>query len=153
MTRAGQCAMAVMAKAPRPNHVKTRLVPPLTPQQATSLTASFLRDITENIREAGRTVPLADFKAMVRDQFFMLLIDPEAAVAAIPALLPKDVDTRRKAFALLREVLSAAGAIDGEVAERLREAAAWFGVDPARALAEEIAVPPKETKIGAAKAS
>jgi len=101
----------------------------------------------------GKTVPLADFKAMVRDQFFMLLIAPEAAVAAIPALLPKDADTRRTAFGLLREVLSARGAIVGEVADRLREAAAWFGVDPARALEEAPARPPKVTKIEAAKAS
>lgn len=63
MNRSTTCAMAVMAKAPRPNHVKTRLVPPLTPQEAASLTASFLRDITENIRGAGSTVPLAGYVA------------------------------------------------------------------------------------------
>ncbi len=63
MGRAGQCAIAVMAKAPRPNHVKTRLVPPLTPHEAASLTACFLRDITENIREAGNTVPIAGYVA------------------------------------------------------------------------------------------
>jgi hypothetical protein len=34
---------------------------------------------------------------MVREQFFMLLVDPEAAVAAIPDLLPKDVEAGRKA--------------------------------------------------------
>jgi len=101
----------------------------------------------------GKAMPLADFKAMVRDQFFMLLIDPEAAVAAIPALLPKDADTRRKGFALLREVLSAAGKIDGAVADRLRQAAVWFAVDPAHALEEAPALPPNVTSIGAAKAS
>jgi rSAM/selenodomain-associated transferase 1 len=63
MHRAGQCAIAVMAKAPRPNQVKTRLVPPLTPDEAASLHASFLRDMTENIREAGRAIPLAGFVA------------------------------------------------------------------------------------------
>ncbi|HUN39917.1 MAG TPA: TIGR04282 family arsenosugar biosynthesis glycosyltransferase [Acetobacteraceae bacterium] len=57
------CAMAVMAKAPRPNHAKTRLVPPLTPHEAASLSACFLRDITENIREAGRTMPLTAYVA------------------------------------------------------------------------------------------
>jgi rSAM/selenodomain-associated transferase 1 len=59
MRRAEQCAIAVMAKAPRPNHVKTRLVPPLTPQEAASLNACFLRDVTENIRAAGKAVPIA----------------------------------------------------------------------------------------------
>ena len=44
-----RCAMAVMAKAPQPGRVKTRLVPPLTPDEASALNACFLRDITENI--------------------------------------------------------------------------------------------------------
>jgi uncharacterized protein len=52
--REGGCAIAVMAKAPRPGAVKTRLVPPLTPDAASALSASFLSDICENIRLAGR---------------------------------------------------------------------------------------------------
>jgi rSAM/selenodomain-associated transferase 1 len=48
------CAIAVMAKAPRPGRCKTRLSPPLTPVQAAALSAAFLRDITENIVAAGR---------------------------------------------------------------------------------------------------
>jgi rSAM/selenodomain-associated transferase 1 len=52
-----------MAKAPRPNHVKTRLVPPLLPHEAASLSACFLRDITENIREAGRAAPAVGYVA------------------------------------------------------------------------------------------
>jgi rSAM/selenodomain-associated transferase 1 len=53
-TREGGCAIAVMAKVPRPGNVKTRLVPPLTPEAASALSASFLRDITENVLLAGR---------------------------------------------------------------------------------------------------
>ena len=37
----------------------------------------------------------------------MLLIDEEAALAAIPGLLPDAVEERRAAFATLREVLEA----------------------------------------------
>jgi uncharacterized protein len=48
-TQLGGCAIAVMAKAPRPGQVKTRLVPPLTSDSASTLSASFLRDITANI--------------------------------------------------------------------------------------------------------
>jgi uncharacterized protein len=48
------CAVAVMAKAPRAGAVKTRLVPPLTPEAAMALSTSFLRDVTENIRLAAR---------------------------------------------------------------------------------------------------
>ena len=50
---AGRCAIAVMAKAPRPGLSKTRLVPPLDPAGAAALSAAFLRDITENIADAG----------------------------------------------------------------------------------------------------
>jgi uncharacterized protein len=43
--------MAVMAKAPRPGKVKTRLSPPLTPDQASALNICFIRDTTENIQQ------------------------------------------------------------------------------------------------------
>lgn len=43
------CALAIMAKAPRPGKVKTRLSPPLTPEQAASINTCFLRDTTANI--------------------------------------------------------------------------------------------------------
>jgi hypothetical protein len=98
-------------------------------------------------------MPLAAFKTMVRHQFLMLLIDEKAAIASLPALLPEDPDVRRKAFGLLREVLSVREAITGEVAERLRQAAAWFGVDPARALDDKVAGTPTLTKIEGSKAS
>ena len=47
--RAGVCALAVMAKAPRAGRVKTRLSPPLTLEQAAELNLGFLRDTAENI--------------------------------------------------------------------------------------------------------
>jgi uncharacterized protein len=40
-----------MAKAPRPGKVKTRLSPPLNPDQASALNICFIRDTTENIRQ------------------------------------------------------------------------------------------------------
>jgi hypothetical protein len=40
-----------MAKAPRPGQVKTRLSPPLTPDQASALNICFIRDTTENIQQ------------------------------------------------------------------------------------------------------
>lgn len=45
----GVCALAVMAKAPRPGKVKTRLAPPLTLEQSAALNICFLRDTTANI--------------------------------------------------------------------------------------------------------
>jgi uncharacterized protein len=40
----GVCALAVMSKAPRAGQVKTRLTPPLTPEEAALLNTCFLRD-------------------------------------------------------------------------------------------------------------
>jgi uncharacterized protein len=51
--RASECALAVMAKAPRPGRVKTRLAPPLTLDQAAELNACFLRDTAANIDAAA----------------------------------------------------------------------------------------------------
>ena len=61
--RKGGCAIAVMAKAPRPGLVKTRLVPPLSPKAAAALSASFLRDITENIALAACAADLHGYVA------------------------------------------------------------------------------------------
>ena len=47
----GCCALAVMAKAPRPGKVKTRLSPPLSPEQASTLNVGFIRDTAENIQQ------------------------------------------------------------------------------------------------------
>ena len=45
-------------------------------------------EMVRRIRRTHGDLPLSAFKALVRDQFNMLLIDQEAALAAIPALLP-----------------------------------------------------------------
>src|SRR5277367_4509267 len=66
MTRAQRrptCAIGVMAKAPEAGRSKTRLCPPLLPEQAAALSAAFLRDITENIALATRDVAIAGFVA------------------------------------------------------------------------------------------
>jgi uncharacterized protein len=55
VARAGQCALAVMAKAPRSGKVKTRLAPPLTLDQAAAINICFLRDTTENIAAVAAT--------------------------------------------------------------------------------------------------
>jgi rSAM/selenodomain-associated transferase 1 len=42
--RRGLCALAVMTKAPQAGRVKTRLTPPLSPDEAAALNVCFLRD-------------------------------------------------------------------------------------------------------------
>jgi rSAM/selenodomain-associated transferase 1 len=48
----GCCALAVMTKAPRAGRVKTRLVPPLTHDEAAQLSICFLRDTAAAITSA-----------------------------------------------------------------------------------------------------
>jgi len=57
------CAIAVMAKAPVPRQVKTRLAPPLTPEVAAALSGSFLRDVTDNIALAARHAQIRGYVA------------------------------------------------------------------------------------------
>jgi hypothetical protein len=57
------CAIGVMAKAPRPGFSKTRLCPPLDPEQAADLSAAFLRDTSENIALAAQQTPIAGYIA------------------------------------------------------------------------------------------
>ena len=59
----GSCAIGVMAKTPRPGFSKTRLCPPLCPEQAAVLSAAFLRDTTTNIAQAALSVPVAGYAA------------------------------------------------------------------------------------------
>src|SRR5207248_6681180 len=49
----GQCALGVMTKAPQAGRVKTRLVPPLSPEEAAALNTCFLRDMASAISRAA----------------------------------------------------------------------------------------------------
>jgi hypothetical protein len=66
---------------------------------------------------------------LLREQMFMLLIDRDAAVAAIPSLVPADTETRRTVLSLIREVLSARGKLSGEEESHLNEVARLLGLD------------------------
>jgi hypothetical protein len=81
------------------------------------------------MQEEQRRLTLAQFKAMAREQFFMLLVYPDEAIAAIPDLLPEKLEERRKAFAAIRQVLTASGEIAGEAAARLSRVAGLFGLE------------------------
>jgi pimeloyl-ACP methyl ester carboxylesterase len=72
---------------------------------------------------------LSEFKTLIREQYFMLLIDQAATLAAIPRLLPPDQETRRGAFIVLCNVLNARGDVIGEAADRLSQVARLFGVE------------------------
>jgi len=107
-----------------------------------------LRNVRRN--DTGTRLTLTEFKMLVREQFFMLLLDQEGALAAIPKLLRDHESERHAAFMAIREVLSASAAISGEVAKRLKRVAELFGVDVAEVSDKASNVAPFDPK---AKAS
>jgi hypothetical protein len=78
--------------------------------------------------DSGSRLTLAQFKTIVREQFFMLLLEPEASLAAIPKLLPKSEDERRRGLDAIRGVLSASGELSGEAARRFDRVTKLFGL-------------------------
>jgi pimeloyl-ACP methyl ester carboxylesterase len=83
-----------------------------------------LRQIRLN--ESAPRMTVSEFKAMAREQFFLLLLEPEATLAAIPKMLPASVDERQKGLAAIRKVLSASGAISDESAQRMKRVETLF---------------------------
>jgi pimeloyl-ACP methyl ester carboxylesterase len=86
-------------------------------------------ELARRIREAHGDMPIAEFKTLVRDQFNILLIDQDAALAAIPSLLPSDAESREKAFSLINQILGARGELTAEDTKRMAEIARLFGLD------------------------
>jgi len=87
-------------------------------------------ETVRQVRGAGHdlpVLPIADFKKLVREQYFMLLLDQDAAVAAIPAMLPSDAETRTRALDLISVLLQSRGALPPEGQARLLRITGLFG--------------------------
>ena len=114
-------------------------------------------ELVRRIRSAQQDMPaltLADFKALVREQFLTLLIDPEAALAAIPSMLPAESEPRLRAFELIKSILSAArGEFSPEETERSARIASLFGVGRGPATSRRLPVSQGREKDTQAKAS
>jgi uncharacterized protein len=85
--RATQCALTVMAKAPHPGTVKTRLAPLLTLDQAAALNICFLRDTTQNLVAVTGSAGLISYTPVGHEHLFNDLL-PSAF-----ALVPQRGDT------------------------------------------------------------
>src|SRR6202046_5414531 len=57
------CGIAVMAKASMPGRTKTRLVPPLTYEEAAAFHTAFLKDVYAHIVAAARETEIAGYMA------------------------------------------------------------------------------------------
>ncbi len=82
------------------------------------------------IRETETDMTLEAFKALVREQFNILLLDQPAALAAIPELLGAvDAEMRLRAFNSIKQVMLARGELSNEESKRLAEIARLFAVE------------------------
>ncbi|MEP9355392.1 TIGR04282 family arsenosugar biosynthesis glycosyltransferase [Xanthobacter sp. KR7-65] len=89
------CAIAVMAKASAAGRTKTRLCPPLSPEEAAAFNTAFVQDIVGNILAAGRSAPVTPYVAYGpagAGAFFDDILPPgiariEAALAGFGACL------------------------------------------------------------------
>ena len=75
---------------------------------------------------ANRGLTLAEFKAVVREQYLLLRSDEQRAVAALPMLLAGETTERSVVLGLIRRVISASGEPSSEVKKRLEIVAALF---------------------------
>jgi uncharacterized protein len=69
-------SIVIMAKAPAPNKVKTRLTPPLTPFEASSLYHNFLLDKIEQIKGIEEARPFIAYTPQSSESFFKSIIPP-----------------------------------------------------------------------------
>ena len=99
-------------------------------------------EMVRRIRRAHGDMQLSEFKALVREQYLLLLIDSEAAIAAIPSMLPLDAETRREAFDLIKQVLSARGELSARDRERLQRVSSQFGLEEGPPISRNLTVVP-----------
>ncbi len=86
------------------------------------------------IRAENAGMSLQEFKQMLREQFFGLLLDKDAALAAIPTMLPADPAVRAKTLEAIRRTVEAVGKPEGERAKRLAEIEKLFAAPQATPL-------------------
>ena len=94
-------------------------------------------EMARRIREAHGDMSVAEFKSLVREQFNILLIDQEAALAAIPSMLPPDAEARENAYGLINQLMSARGELNAEDKKRMSEIARLFGLGSVREVAKK----------------
>jgi uncharacterized protein len=98
------CAVAIMAKASVAGTVKTRLVPPLSQQEAADLNTSCLADVAANVAAAATHAPIQGFAAYHptgSEQFFEKVLPN-----GFKLLPPKEPTIGRSLFHAARNLLA-----------------------------------------------
>ncbi|MGI9510592.1 MAG: DUF3141 domain-containing protein [Geminicoccaceae bacterium] len=91
-------------------------------------------------------MPLRTFKQLVREQFFMLLINEDEALRTLPDMLPKGAEARRALFDRVQTVLGAPGKMSKTRTARLRQVAECFGLDTKKPANDKTPGKPRQTK-------
>ena len=73
----GLCALGVMTKVPRAGRVKTRLTPPLAPEEAAALNTCFLRDTTTAIATAAGAQGVGVYTPVGEEEAYAEILPPE----------------------------------------------------------------------------
>jgi len=122
---------------------------------------AVVRQIRE---ESGNGMPLSKFKTALRQQFLMLLLDEEHAIAAIPDMVRRDPRTAQRILPALQRVVAARGSLSPEGKRRfdrimmiLHEAMAPITVEHRKAQTRSMSAAgdgghrPKGRRVSAAK--
>ena len=88
-----------------------------------------LQKIAVELPAAQRT-GLRRFKEVVRDQFLILRLDEERAIAALPKLLPGDRRARETALGLIRRIIESSCTLSEEGGRRLKLVEVLFDGSP-----------------------
>ena len=80
------------------------------------------------LQPEGQRITLAHFRAVMHEQFQILLLDEDRAMAAVPAMLPADPALRRGAFDVITRLLGARGPLAAEGQKRMDHVADLFGL-------------------------
>ncbi|MFS8038169.1 DUF3141 domain-containing protein [Xanthobacter sp. AM11] len=79
------------------------------------------------VRQRLMQLPIDAFKALVREQFYVLLLEREGAIAALPRMVPED-GTRRELLDAVAAVAGAAGSLPPAERQRMEALAAALEV-------------------------
>ena len=78
-------------------------------------------------RQQLMRLSLAEFKTLVRDQFFVLQLEPERAIEALPSLVP-ELEARKKLLKQVRAIASAGDPLTVAERDRLARLSQALGV-------------------------
>jgi hypothetical protein len=112
------------------------------PEGADERSFFALKEIAETLPEKDR-VGHARLKEIMRDQFLILMLDEERALATLPALLPEDPAGRELWLNLLRRAFMVRGEPTAETKRRLQQIEAIYAVE---APADAVKAPAEERK-------